>query len=257
MTALSMRYRQARELTLALRNPATCFADWFKLRRRPYQVRTRRNLRFELRPGGGDRFSFYETVVRGDYLRQGITLEPGQTVIDVGANIGGFTVVAARAVGPAGRVLAIEPDAASFEQLTKNVRLNQLTNVTTINAALGDHEGRAAVVAHANPLMNRTVAVDEQTDAGVRLFSIGKLLDEHRIERCHFLKMDCEGAEFAIVRGMTEGDARRIENIVMETHPSGDDAIDALHQSLQELGYRTHVGAESLTVAQQTALNES
>ena len=54
------------------------------------------------------------------------------------------------------------------------------------------------MIFHNNPLMNRTVDVTNTSDACVRMHSIGQWLDEHEIDRCHFLKRDCEGPEFDI-----------------------------------------------------------
>lgn len=63
-------------------------------------------------------------MLRHDYLSSGQTIAPGSTVIDVGANIGCFTMVAAKLVGPTGRVFALEPEESTFRQLEKNIELN-------------------------------------------------------------------------------------------------------------------------------------
>ncbi|MEM6996443.1 MAG: FkbM family methyltransferase, partial [Myxococcota bacterium] len=62
-------------------------------------------------------------------------LEPGDTFVDVGANLGYYTVLAAKKVGPSGRVFAFEPDPESFALLKRNVDRNGLTNITAENKA--------------------------------------------------------------------------------------------------------------------------
>ena len=70
-------------------------------------------------------------------------VRPGHVVVDVGANIGYYTLAAWRLVGEGGRVLAFEPTPATFRRLRENTDLNAARNVETYNLALGDEEGGA------------------------------------------------------------------------------------------------------------------
>ena len=79
-------------------------------------------------------------------------LRRGDTFIDIGANEGYFTVVASRLVGPAGRVLAVEPQSRLGPVLAQNLALNLCTNVVVIQAAISDHSGTS--VLHLTPDMN-------------------------------------------------------------------------------------------------------
>ena len=72
-------------------------------------------------------------------------LQAGDVFIDVGANIGLFTLIAARRVGEGGRVLAFEPSPRAFERLNDNVRTNQLRNVSCFRTALSDRVGEQAL----------------------------------------------------------------------------------------------------------------
>ena len=101
---------RALQLFRETRNPVPIVLDRMSLARAPYCMQTKDGLRFELRPQRGDRFGFYEVLVRGDYTRFGQTIAPGATVIDIGANVGCFSILAARLAGPQGRVIAVEPD---------------------------------------------------------------------------------------------------------------------------------------------------
>lgn len=67
-------------------------------------------------------------------------VEPGDTVVDVGANVGVYTKVLSDLVGPAGRVVSMEPMPQTFSILAHNVRSLDMTNVRTVNAAASDHE---------------------------------------------------------------------------------------------------------------------
>jgi FkbM family methyltransferase len=68
-------------------------------------------------------------------------LRPGDVFVDVGANIGLFTLIAACSVGPAGRVIAFEPTSVTYARLVDNVRLKGFSNVRCVNSALSDRSG--------------------------------------------------------------------------------------------------------------------
>jgi Met-10+ like-protein len=70
---------------------------------------------------------------------------PGVTALDVGAHIGIFALVAARGVGPGGRVWAIEPNPQAFHYLEHNLRANGIANVTALETAASDHSGQAVL----------------------------------------------------------------------------------------------------------------
>src|SRR5580765_7707639 len=106
-----------------------------------FLVQTRSNLRFVV-PSLADSIGFH-LYIDGIYEPAEIAwvlarLEPGDVFVDVGANIGVFTVMAAKRVGPTGRVIAFEPSPSVIRYLEENVRLNELTNVTVCPLALDE-----------------------------------------------------------------------------------------------------------------------
>lgn len=147
-------------------------------------------------------------------------LRPGDTMIDVGANIGYFSIAGALAVGARGRVVAFEPVARVRQQLQANLALNGLTNVEIHEEALGAETGRVTMctgpeddtgLASLRPLASpgRT-AVDQ-----VRF---DDLWDEAR--PVHLIKMDIEGAELAALTGMTQCLSRHAPHLVIEVTDS-------------------------------------
>jgi len=109
------------------RTPLRLTLDTLRLESAPFVAVTSDSIKVELRPGAGESFTLYENLIRRDYLAYGICLGPGATVVDIGANLGTFTVLAASIVGPAGRVIAFEPESATFARLQANVALNGRT----------------------------------------------------------------------------------------------------------------------------------
>jgi FkbM family methyltransferase len=137
------------------------------------------------------------------------SIQPGMTVLDVGANIGYYTLLAARRVGPSGRVYAFEPDARTRSGLEHNLRLNELENVTVVPKAVSDTPGTRSLYlsdSAAKSGLFRTMAEDSVVDTTiVETIRIDDLLDGTQVD---VVKMDIEGHEPAALRGMSETLAR-------------------------------------------------
>lgn len=224
-------------------NPGPLLLDYLGLQHRPYRVIVRDSVVLELRPQMGDRFGFYEVALRDDYFRGGQSLQPGDTIIDVGANIGCFSLLAAQRVGPTGRVIALEPEAATFAQLQRNIALNGAANVVARRVAIGEHVGPVALyTSRASSLFSSVYkpAASDPAPAGaqpVQMITLSELMQDESITRCHYLKLDCEGAEHDIVASMTPDVANRIDQITLELHKiAGKDAL-LIPQRLGHLGF--------------------
>lgn len=133
-------------------------------------------------------------------------VEPGMVVVDVGANIGDYTLLAARGVGPTGLVYAVEPEPHNFSLLTRNVAENGYANVRCLNMALAGEAGRLTL--HVDPanyggssliasnVPGTAKAVDVETD------TLDHMLATNRPPRpVGLIKMDAQGAEAGIMEG--------------------------------------------------------
>ena len=190
-----------------VRNPVPAVMDRLGLRHAPYRLHLRSGVAIELRPQAGDLFGFYEIMLRKDYLASGQRLDLGATVIDVGANIGCFTVLAASIVGPTGRVFAIEPEESTYRQLLRNISLNRLTNVTPLRLAVGASQGMITLHTDRNRLFSSVFSSVNGREVGgteqqVQMTTLVELMNAHQIPHCAYLKLDCEGAEHEIVGNM-------------------------------------------------------
>ena len=157
---------------------------------------------FQFRDAETTRYTFHEIFIDRDYAFPG--LRGAEVVIDAGANIGLFTWYAIRQ-SPAARVYCFEADPDTFELLSANVEANQLANVRVYNAAVSDvpastadfysseRSGHSSLypvrgAAHSPRLQVPTVRLSD--------FILGEA-----IERVDFLKIDIEGAEYAVLLG--------------------------------------------------------
>ncbi len=170
---------------------------------------------------GGKRFDPDEI----DAVRR--ALKPGDVAVDVGANIGVYTLEMARAVGTQGRVWAFEPDPANAVLLEKNVMRNGYRNVTVIRAAVADFSGRSTIARHAdNAGMHK---LSETGDVDVEVVRLDDLVQPP----VKFLKIDVEGAEAAVLRGAHRTIAQSPHlSALVEYNPSG---LRAFGSNLEEL----------------------
>jgi FkbM family methyltransferase len=133
-------------------------------------------------------------------------LSPGATVIDVGANSGLFSLLAA-ARHPTVRVHAVEPAARVFSLLEANVRRNRLTNVVCHRAACGDAAGTVTLhvpVDERVPMMASLVpqwCPGPHAEEQVECLTLDGLVDRTGSERVDIVKIDAEGSEDAVLRG--------------------------------------------------------
>ncbi len=126
---------------------------------------------------------------------------PGMTVVDVGANLGYFTLLAARLVGPGGRVVALEPNSENCRLLLSSLRLNGISNVELLPVAADEAPGWAYYSTHVG-------SNGGLIDDGDLLSRLGVVVPTFRLDDLvdgpvGFLKMDVEGAEGRVVLGAT------------------------------------------------------
>lgn len=144
-------------------------------------------------------------------------LHPGDVFYDVGANRGLFTIMAARALGPSGVVYAFEPERTAFEVLQRNIALNELTNVRAMPSALSDHNGSANLSPAADLI--QTSRLVENASLGTYHVEIATG-DSLALPVPAVIKIDVEGHEYAVLRGMTKLLAHEnCRAVFCEVHP--------------------------------------
>jgi FkbM family methyltransferase len=149
-------------------------------------------------------------------------LAPGAVFYDIGANVGFFTLLGARLVGPAGRVVAFEPVPACARAVARNIELNGFSHAEIRAEAVGAHggSGRLLVVGEASwsHLSSTGRHADVRDEIDVSVVSIDELVADGAIPPPHVLKIDTEGAELQAIEGMRATIGRHRPAIVCELH---------------------------------------
>lgn len=226
-------------------HPVPLLLDLMRLKRTGYLAECK-GLKFELSAGCFEWFTLFENVIREDYFDPAIEIRAGDVVIDIGANFGSFSVLASRKVGPAGRVIAFEPDPRVFERLVRNVAINKLGNVTVNNEAVAAAEGVMQLYVHDRsafttlaPDVDGRISADART-VRVRTRTLASVIDGLDAE-IGLLKIDCEGSEYGILDALDARTASRIRQITMEVHEIEGRQMSEVPARLRALGF--HVTA--------------
>jgi FkbM family methyltransferase len=167
-------------------------------------------------------------------------VRPGMVVVDVGANIGYYTLQAASRVGSSGRVHAFEPVAATYARLVRNIRLNGLANVVALQSAVGSRRGRERIFLAdgSNTASSRLSGPPPNPTGRTEDVEIGTLDDYvagRRIPRVDIVKIDVEGHELAVLQGMERLLVHGAPLVLLEVV---EDAASPLFEHLGERGYR-------------------
>ncbi len=157
-------------------------------------------------------------------------LRPGDTFVDIGANVGGYTILASAVAGA--QSISFEPVPATHGELTRNLRLNEIEQrVEAHRCGLGETEASMRMTAHRGGLNH--IAVNGITEGTIEV-PVRRLDDVIAGRPCRALKLDAEGFEMNILRGGCRTSANpTLSALVVELNGSGerygfsDEAVDA------------------------------
>ncbi len=155
-----------------------------------------------------------------DYVLENNVFRPGTDIIDLGANIGYYALLESRAVGEGGKVYAIEPVARNFENLEKNIGLNNALNIKTFRMAIGDKncttEINVGKKGNFSSFLKNSKAVYTGKEE-VQMQTLDAFVNEHLVTPS-LIRMDVEGYETKIIEGMKETLLKK-PALLIEIHP--------------------------------------
>ena len=232
------RVRKLRRLVRAVDNWPRTLADHLRLRSGNYLCRLRDGLQIEVRGGTDDRHVLFEVFAERIY-----PLPAGRgVVVDLGAHIGCFTLLAARA---GHRVLAVEPSPANFSILRRNVQRNGVEDVELAQAAAGECRRTARLVLPDDA--SHTGRFSLFPGRGVRtmpvpVLTLDEILRSARVDRVALLKLDCQGSEYEILYSAGVSLLERIDSIAVECEVFPDRpewSLMTLQGFLESSGFQT------------------
>lgn len=177
-------------------------------------------------PGSKLEFTRCLSLARGAYNEKTIldaflrACAPGNVVYDIGSHIGIYGLAAAKVVGASGRVLAFEMDRLNFASLRRNIRRNRLANVTALNKAVSS---RGGTVRYSRLLLDfgdgsPSVSTDQAALMTAEAVAVDDLVEQGVIAPPNVVKIDVEGHEFEVLRGMRRTLAEHDIRLYIEIH---------------------------------------
>ena len=170
------------------------------------------------RPGTDAIIAGNHAGYRAEELFPGYSPGAADTVIHIGAHIG-VSVLVAAAQSPQGTIHGIEAAQDTYNLLRINIALNSCDNIRPHRLAISDKAGEVRLyhdIGHWGHSITRPMSGRYETVPAVTL---EQFLDAQGIERCQFLYLNCEGAEFPILMGASAATLRRFDRILADCHP--------------------------------------
>jgi len=178
----------------------------------------RNGLKIIVRPADIVEARVVDNTYLGEYSYSGFEIQPQDTVIDIGAHIGSFTLLAASKASN-GKVLAFEPASYNFSKLEKNVRLNNFSNVEIFKMGVFKKNGFVNLDISQPSSAHFTIFNGGEEFERVKTITLAEIFTKFKIRHCNLLKIDAEGAEFEILTTASVSVLKLIDKIVFEFHP--------------------------------------
>ncbi|MBI1194380.1 MAG: FkbM family methyltransferase [Gammaproteobacteria bacterium] len=150
---------------------------------------------------------FYPQIYeRREFQRLESLLRPGDVFVDIGSNVGIYSVLASRWVGPEGRVVAFEADPYNYRKLSRNIALNEVGNITAVNMGVSDVVETAMlhVDTDGNRGGNSFLAQGGEGTVSVECMPLSDLLAREDLSAVQGVKIDVEGYEYKILKKFFE-----------------------------------------------------
>lgn len=210
------------------------YENWFTFLKNHFQkfkgakeviIKLRNGIKYQIRTNTMDAGIITEIWIH-EYYTKPVAFEIGEndTVVDIGAHIGVFTIFAANKAKK-GKVYSFEPVKENFELLKNNIGLNNLINVVPFNMAVSNTTKPLTLFFNDENTGGHSFYDKNQGTSKivVEATTLEELIRKNNIERIDFLKMDCEGGEYKIFFESNDETLAKINKISMEFHNLNDE----------------------------------
>lgn len=178
--------------------------------------KTRTNKTIKIRNHTTDLMALTNVWLIEEYNIPNFKIKSNDIIIDVGAHIGLFTLYASQFCSK-GSIYSFEPDKENYELLLENVKLNNLQDVRSFNLAVSNSNESVKLYLNDDESGHSIFSQSSQSTM-VNSISLKKVFDDNHLKHCDFLKLDCEGAEYEIIKTIPLDYLKKINKIIIEYH---------------------------------------
>ncbi|QLH04009.1 hypothetical protein C5F49_00730 [Nitrosopumilus oxyclinae] len=174
-------------------------------------------------------------------------LKKGMTCLDIGGNIGYYVLLERKLVGDEGKIIVFEPLPRNYQYLEKNIRLQNVKNISAYNFACGDKEGKATFFINKKSNGCKVIAegvsppdpsLGTLTEVPIKI--LDPFIEELKLEQVDFIRMDSEGYELHILKGLrrTLQKFKPIISIELHRRQLGIDGTREFFELMKDLDYK-------------------
>ena len=229
---------------------------YFGLRKKEEIIEFKNGIKCMMR-NKSDSIAFFEVffLKTNNYLDE-FKIKEKDIVIDIGAHIGYFSIYSSQKAKN-GKIFAFEPYNKSFEMLIKNLKINQINNVTTKNLGVTKKSGMDSLYLKKNSAIGNSIYKNSESDSkiDIKTISLQDIIKNNDIQKIDFLKLDCEGAEYDILLNLDYQTLQKIDKIVSEMHPNIENfKIDDVKEFLALNGFDVKIIYPLNSVSEELAM---
>lgn len=203
--------------------------------------------KIKTRAGTIDKSIFTEVALEELYFPKWLKLSDNATVIDVGAHIGIFSVLAS-AKFKGGNIYSIEPSKENFEMLKEQEKLNN-GGIQPFNLALSDKQGRMKLYGGEHSARGSLLREEGMKHETVKTDTLKNFFKKNKIKKCDLMKMDIEGGEYPVLYSTPKEVFDKIDRIFIEIHKIDGENRKELINYLEDKGFKTEYNEEDFVYA--------
>ena len=176
---------------------------YFNLTSKPFVIfETKTDLKLKIRTKSTDLMALTHVWLIEEYRNVDFKIGNNDTIVDVGAHIGLFSLFAAQFCKK-GRVFCFEPVNDNYELLLENIKLNNITNIIPFNCAVSQNSSKVKIFLN-DDQSSHSMFIPNSESIEVPSISVHDIFKENEIKKCDLLKLDCEGAEYDIIKSIKQ-----------------------------------------------------
>jgi len=198
---------------------------------------TKNGTKMMLRVDSTDLMALTHVWLIKEYSKHEIKINKTDTVIDVGAHIGLFSLLASQYCTE-GKIYAFEPIKENYKILESNVKLNNLSNIETQNCAISKSNSKITIY-QSDDESGHSKFIQTDNPVEVTSKSLNDFFKEKDLKKCGLLKLDCEGSEYEIIEGLEDSNFEKIEKMIIEYHlaDTNPEMLENLKNKLKLFSY--------------------
>ena len=198
---------------------------------------TNSGLKIKLRKNSTDLMALTHVWLIGEYKRKNFEINDDDVIIDVGGHIGLFSLYASQFCKN-GSIFTFEPMAENFDLLSENIKLNNIDNIKIFNLAVSNSNSSVKLYLNQDDAGHSMFSKSSKS-VTVNSISLQQIFDNNHIEHCDFLKLDCEGSEYEIIKNLPAPYFKKIKKMVIEYHmaDTNPELLDELISILKSQNY--------------------